>query len=147
MKCALFHKMIGDRLDGTIRPQDRARLEDHLKSCPECREVAADFQKIAAEARALPQEDPAEELWPAIRAGVAAARRARPVPAFAHPRFRWAWAAGLVTFGAWELLTQVFHAGLALPGADAAFCLSAVVSATVLAVTACRAVVNPFCHA
>jgi hypothetical protein len=59
----------------------------------------------------------------------------------------WAWAAGLVTFGAWELLTQVFHAGLALPGADAAFCLSAVVSATVLAVTACRAVVNPFCHA
>jgi anti-sigma factor RsiW len=99
MKCALFHKMIGDRLDGTIRPQDRARLEDHLKSCPECREVAADFQKIAAAARALPQEDPAEELWPAIRAGVAAARRARPVPAFAHPRFRWAWAAGLVFIG------------------------------------------------
>ena len=27
MKCAKFHKMIGDRLEGTIRPQDRVRLE------------------------------------------------------------------------------------------------------------------------
>ena len=88
MKCALFHKMIGDRLDGMIRPQDRARLEDHLKSCPECRELAADFQKIAAEARALPQEDPAEELWPAIRAGVAAARRARRPPQRMQPSSR-----------------------------------------------------------
>ena len=99
MKCAKFHKMIGDRLEGTIRPQDRVRLEDHLKACPDCRELADDFQKIAAEAKALPQEEPADDLWPAIRAGVGAARRGRAVPAFAHPRFRRAWAAGFVFIG------------------------------------------------
>ena len=26
MKCAAFHKLIGDRLDGTIRPAERARV-------------------------------------------------------------------------------------------------------------------------
>ncbi len=99
MKCVKFHRMIGDRLEGSIRPQDRARLEDHLKSCSECRELAGDFQKIAAEAKALPQEDPADDLWPAIRAGIAAARRARTAPAYAHSRFKWAWAAGFVLIG------------------------------------------------
>jgi hypothetical protein len=100
MKCAKFHKMIGDRLDGTIRPHERVRLEDHLKSCSECRELARDFQKIAAEAKALPQEDPTDDFWPEIRAGVAAARRGKTTPAFAHPRFKWAWAAGFVFLGA-----------------------------------------------
>ncbi len=99
MKCAKFHKMIGDALDGAIRPPDRTRLEDHLKSCPECRELAGDFQKIAAEARALPQDEPADDVWPAIRANVGRARDSRPVPAFAHPRFKWAWAAGFVFLG------------------------------------------------
>jgi hypothetical protein len=91
--------MIGDRLEGTIRTQDRTRLEDHLKSCSECRELARDFQKIAAEAKALPQEDPAGDLWPAIRAGIAAARRGKAVPTFPHPRFKWAWATGFVFLG------------------------------------------------
>jgi anti-sigma factor RsiW len=100
MKCAKFHKMIGDALDGTIRPQDRARLDDHLKSCPECRELAGDFQKIAAEARALPQDEPADDVWPAIRANVGRARDNRPAPAFAHPRLKWGWAAGFLFFGA-----------------------------------------------
>ncbi len=99
MRCAKFHKMIGDQLEGTLRTRDRARLEDHLKACPECRELAGDFQKIAAEAKSLAQEDPADELWPAIRAGVAAARRMGPVPAIAHSRLKWAWAAGFVFLG------------------------------------------------
>jgi len=100
MKCAKFHKLIGDALDGTIRPRDRARLEDHLRSCPECRELAGDFQKIAAEARALPQDEPADDVWPAIRANVGRARDNRPAPAFAHPRLQWAWAAGFLFLGA-----------------------------------------------
>jgi anti-sigma factor RsiW len=99
MKCLRFHKLIGDRLEGTIRPADRVRLEKHLETCPDCRELAADFQKIAAEAQALPQEEPSEDLWPSIRAGVAAARRAGAVPAQAAFRPRWAWAAGFVVLG------------------------------------------------
>ena len=100
MKCASFHKLIGDELDGALRPGDRARLEDHLKSCPDCRALAADFRAIAAEAKALPAEDPSEEVWPAIRAKVARAHNARPAPAFAHLRLKWAWAAGFLFLGA-----------------------------------------------
>lgn len=100
MTCAKFHKWIGDSLDGTIRPQDRARLEDHLKSCPECRELAVDLRKIADEAMGLPADEPADDVWPAIRAEIAAARRTKPVPAFAHPRLKWAWAAGFIFLGA-----------------------------------------------
>jgi hypothetical protein len=58
-----------------------------------------------------------------------------------------AWTAGLATFGAWALLAKVVHPSLSLPGADAAFCGAALVSATVLALAARRTVVNPFCHA
>jgi hypothetical protein len=59
----------------------------------------------------------------------------------------WAWTAGLATFGARALLAEVLHLGGALPGADAAFCSAALVSAVALALAARRAVVNPFCHA
>ena len=93
MKCAAFHKLIGDRLDGTIRPAERARLDAHLKSCGECRELLEDFQKITESARALDDRDtPSEDVWPA-----------RPGRGPCHPprgaasrRFipRWAYAAG-----------------------------------------------------
>jgi predicted anti-sigma-YlaC factor YlaD len=99
MKCAKFHKMIGDSLDGSIRPQDRARLESHLETCAECRELAVDFQKIAAEAKSLPSEEPGDDVWPAIRAAVRRPRNTRPAPLFAQRRFVWVGAAGLLFIG------------------------------------------------
>jgi predicted anti-sigma-YlaC factor YlaD len=102
MKCAAFHKLIGDRLEGTIRPADRVRLEAHLESCPECRELMEDFRKIAESARGLDDEEtPSASVWPAIAAGVRAVRRGRSraaVRRFAVPR--WAYAAGFVFLAA-----------------------------------------------
>ena len=104
MKCAAFHKLIGDRLDGTIRPADRARLEAHLESCPECRELMEDFRKIAESARGLDDEEtPSANVWPAILAGVRAVRRGRSrraAPARLRSVPRWAYAAGFVLLGA-----------------------------------------------
>lgn len=105
MKCAAFHKMIGDRLDGTIRPADRARLDAHLTACAECRELMDDFQRIAESARSLDDQDaPSDDVWNAVLSGVRAARReerraaSRGLRGFSVPR--WAYAAGFVLIGA-----------------------------------------------
>ncbi|MDD8025808.1 MAG: zf-HC2 domain-containing protein [Acidobacteriota bacterium] len=107
MKCAAYHKLIGDRLEGTIRPADRARLDAHLAVCAECRDLMEDFRKIAESARTLDDEEiPSPHVWPAILTGVRAIRRG------AHKSFRsrsrgfgfavprWAYAAGFVLVGA-----------------------------------------------
>ncbi len=105
MKCASYHKLIGDRLDGTIRPADRARLDSHLAACAECRELMDDFQRIAESARSLDDQDaPSDDVWNAVLSGVRAARReerraaSRGLRGFAVPR--WAYAAGFVFVGA-----------------------------------------------
>lgn len=106
MKCASFHKLIGDRLDGTIRPADRARLDSHLASCAECRELMDDFQRIAESARSLDDQDaPSDDVWNAILSGVRAAhreqRRAAASSRLSGLRVpRWAYAAGFVLVGA-----------------------------------------------
>ncbi len=98
MKCAAFHKLIGERLEGTIKPRDKARLEAHLETCSECRQLMADFQHIAEEARRLDDADvPSDDVWNAILTGVRAARREKQRSSarrFALPR--WSYAAGFV---------------------------------------------------
>ncbi len=108
MKCAFYHKLIGEHLEGTIRPADKARLESHLASCADCRGLYEDFQAIAENAKDLDREAPPDDVWPNVLARVqasrreermrAAARRHRFAPGFG--RTRWAWAATLLFAGA-----------------------------------------------
>jgi predicted anti-sigma-YlaC factor YlaD len=122
MKCAAFHKMIGDRLDGTIRPADRARLDAHLGACAECRELLDDFQRIAESARTLDDQDaPSDDVWNAMLSGVRAARReerraaSRGFRGFAVPR--WAYVAGFVLLAAAGLVVGLGPwRGTAVPG-------------------------------
>ncbi len=57
------------------------------------------------------------------------------------------WTAGLAAFGTWALLTKVVHTGWVFPSTNTAFCIAALISAVILALSARRTVVNPFCHA
>jgi hypothetical protein len=57
------------------------------------------------------------------------------------------WAAGLAAFGTWALLTKVVHTGWVFPSTNTAFCIAVLISAVILALSARRTVVNPFCHA
>lgn len=102
MKCAAFHKLIGERLEGTIQPKDRARLEAHLATCAECRELMDDFSRIAEDARRLDdKKEPSDDVWNAVLSGVRAAQREQRRAAacrFAPPR--WAYAAGFVLLAA-----------------------------------------------
>ena len=62
-------------LDGEVRPGVRARLEAHLKGCPQCREAADAFRQVGAAVRegeadvALTLSE-ADAFWPAVRARI-----------------------------------------------------------------------------
>jgi len=77
MKCSEAHELIGELLEGTIREEDRRTLEKHLESCPDCRELLADFQEIKTQAAALPKLEPSSTVWPNVLDAVRRDRRAR----------------------------------------------------------------------
>ncbi|MHB8839779.1 MAG: zf-HC2 domain-containing protein [Gemmatimonadaceae bacterium] len=79
--------LVSDRLDGTLSDTQRAQLDAHLASCADCRTVAAELEKIHAEAAALPTLTPSRDLWSGIEARIEA-----PVvslPSHRRPLARW----------------------------------------------------------
>ena len=76
----LFVDRISEYLDGCLDPRVRQEMETHLAECAACSELLEDLRRLSAEARALPQESPAEDLWPGIaaRIGRAAVEPERP---------------------------------------------------------------------
>jgi anti-sigma factor RsiW len=99
-------KRIGDYLDGELDfPQGR-RLEEHIRKCPDCRELLEDFREIARRAKELTTPSPSDKAWERIMAGVRASRReerVRPEPKkswvpqlLALPAARFALSAALV---------------------------------------------------
>jgi len=70
MKCTHAHELIGELLEESIGEEDRRELEKHLESCPECRDLLADFQVIKTQAARLPKLEPSPDVWPAVLSGV-----------------------------------------------------------------------------
>ena len=56
-ECAQTRNELGVYLLGAIEPQDRARLEDHLASCPGCRERLAALAGMPALLRKVPADE------------------------------------------------------------------------------------------
>jgi hypothetical protein len=89
-------ELLAEYLDGTLEPDDRARVESHMAGCVSCREAVS----LAGSARhalgMLPELDvPAGTTWPVVqRAG----QRRRWLPAL-PPRVAWA-AAGVAAVAA-----------------------------------------------
>ena len=44
MRCRKARFLISEYTDGTLDPRKSARLESHLESCADCREVLADLR-------------------------------------------------------------------------------------------------------
>jgi negative regulator of sigma E activity len=59
-------------IDGELGAADRAACAVHLASCPDCRDTATDLAAMKAEARQLPDEGPAVDLWPGVLARLSA---------------------------------------------------------------------------
>jgi len=106
MRCSHAHKLIGDKLDGTLGVKDGERLEEHLNKCPDCRDLLRDFQGIVEQAKGLPKHEPSNRVWTGILDGVRGAGLAPspiklPKPKWVETyvfagRARYAWAAALL---------------------------------------------------
>ncbi len=84
MKCTKTQKMISDFIDGELDRKKASILEKHLDTCPDCRKLVKDFQRIKHKARGLEKAQPSGETWFRIQAAVKEKAQA-PVPG---PRVR-----------------------------------------------------------
>jgi hypothetical protein len=92
---------LSEYLDGDLDGAERQALDAHLRDCADCRDVLVELQQVTLKASALPDREPATDLWPGIaaRIGVPVGSASRRVPSAAR---RWSFtlpqlaAAGLV---------------------------------------------------
>jgi anti-sigma factor RsiW len=68
MSCEKFSDSIGALVDGTIGPEAKRALDEHLATCAACRTLAADLRRIHEEAARLPRVEPPPDLWVRVRA-------------------------------------------------------------------------------
>lgn len=80
-------ELLAEYLDGTLGPEDRARVESHLSTCGSCREEVALAGPARAALSGLPELDvPAGTTWPVVQR---ARQRKRWLPTLS-PRVAWA---------------------------------------------------------
>ena len=75
---------LSEYLDDELTPQERAGLEAHLASCPECAGTLDELRAVVERAGTLPPRPPAADLWPGIEPRLGSAT----VMPF-QPRTRW----------------------------------------------------------
>lgn len=69
--CAALEAALPDWLEGTLAPEARAAVDDHLAGCARCAALVAALDRPAREDHALPEVQPARDLWPGIAARIA----------------------------------------------------------------------------
>jgi anti-sigma factor RsiW len=75
MSCEKFSDSLGALVDGTIGPDAKRALDEHLKTCVACRTLAADLRRIHDEAARLPRLEPPDALGAKVRARLEAQGR------------------------------------------------------------------------
>lgn len=59
MSCKRFRELLSARRDGELAPGELAELEEHLRSCRECRSFAGDLERLGTELEdRLPEQLP-----------------------------------------------------------------------------------------
>jgi anti-sigma factor RsiW len=104
-------ELVTGLVDGVLSPADRASLEEHLASCPSCRDQAEFERSVGPRLRALPSPEPRAELLQAVRRRLSVARTPRPwlLPVAAAFFGLLLWGRGAAPFVAWELARDHDH--------------------------------------
>lgn len=84
MNCQIFFSLIDDFVDSNLAPADRAKMEEHLRMCSNCRKELEDLQSLLARSAGL-SEKPQRDLWPQIETGINAAEVPQTAPAKQAP--------------------------------------------------------------
>jgi anti-sigma factor RsiW len=61
---------LSEYLDNELPPHERAALDEHLAVCDVCRATLRALEAVVAAAAAVPDTDPATDLWPGIAARI-----------------------------------------------------------------------------
>jgi hypothetical protein len=69
----IWTERLSEYVDGELPREDEARLEAHLPSCAECRDIVEELRAVAARAASLPDAPPTHDLWPGIAADISRA--------------------------------------------------------------------------
>lgn len=64
---------LSDYLDGELPAGERAALEEHLKTCPDCPAILTDLRRVVARAAVRDVHMPPRDLWPGIAGRIGAA--------------------------------------------------------------------------
>ncbi|MGQ0732634.1 MAG: anti-sigma factor family protein [Acidobacteriota bacterium] len=74
MTCVEARRDAAGFADGSLGPDERRTVEQHLATCGECSAVIADLRAVQAAASTLDRMEPPALLWERVRAGVAGER-------------------------------------------------------------------------
>ena len=66
MRCSHAKKFISEYIDGDLAPERKARLEEHLSHCPDCRKILKDLRTIVSDAQELEEFSPPDKTWQKI---------------------------------------------------------------------------------
>ncbi len=106
MRCAKARRLISEDVDGGLDARRSRGLRRHLESCPECRDVLADFEALVRDAGSLEAPEPPDRVWLRVKAGLQTAGR-EPAPAVAVPGFAFGPARWRLAAAAFVALTLV----------------------------------------
>ena len=67
MRCSRAKRLISECLNGKINDTQNLNLEQHLGSCPDCKQLFEDFQAIVERAKNLEKLTPSGQSWLKIR--------------------------------------------------------------------------------
>lgn len=59
-------ELLSLHVDGELSDEERRSVEEHLDTCPRCRELVSDLEEIALRAASLSDRGPVDDLWPGI---------------------------------------------------------------------------------
>ncbi len=91
MRCADVGEVLGEYLDGTLDAKQVRLLEAHLRSCPECQTLLAEYRQTVGMCRSLEEEEVPQGFRAALMSRMAGAREnGGTLTARAFPR-RWTW--------------------------------------------------------
>jgi hypothetical protein len=62
-----WSERLSEYLDGLMSEEEHTACEAHLATCSECSRTLEALREVVAQARALPDRAPAEDLWPQIQ--------------------------------------------------------------------------------
>jgi len=90
MKCAKIHKLVHEYIDKTLNPDEKIRVEEHLKMCTDCRSLMDDLARIQREAGELEDLSPSEDGWNWIEKELVTEKRVPVSSSWVKNIFSWA---------------------------------------------------------